>query len=129
MRRSTLLLLPLLVFLLSACGAASTTSRTVIVDELSISLEMTAAPRINTAQSFSVTLRDRAGQPLDADEVYLDLTMPAMPMGTNRPIAERQGPGQYLASSAYTMVGEWEITVVARIAGHDHRALFTIEVE
>jgi len=95
---------------------------------LTIGLETNARPAMNSAEQFIVTLRDDQGQPVVADEVYLDFTMPAMPMGTNRPIAESEAAGRYRAATAYTMEGEWAITVAARVKGVEQRATFTIVV-
>ena len=115
------------VCLLAACGAPSNlTHFKATADGLTIALEITASPKINTSEQFLVTLTDAQGQPVEGADVYLDLTMPAMPMGTNRPVAEPQGAGRYLASSAYTMTGEWSITVVVEIAKVEHRALFKL---
>jgi nitrogen fixation protein FixH len=93
-----------------------------------VGLEASASPLLNASQELIVTLADEGGRPIDGADVYLDLTMPAMPMGTNRPVAEPLGEGRYRARTAYTMSGEWEITVVAEIAGAEHRALFTRSV-
>lgn len=96
-----------------------------MVDGVVVGLETSASPPLNTSQELIVTLFDEQGQPIDGAGVYLDLTMPAMPMGTNRPVAEPLGEGRYRARTAYTMAGDWEIIVVAEIAGAEHRAVFT----
>jgi hypothetical protein len=96
---------------------------------LTISLETVASPRINLPYRFIVTLSDEQGRPVESSDVYLDLDMPAMPMGTNRPIAEPEAPGRYSATTVYTMTGDWEITVAARVGGVEHRATFFIVVE
>ena len=115
------------VLFLAACGAPSNlTHFKATADGLTIALEVTASPKINTSEPFIVTLTDAQGQPVEGADVYLDLTMPAMPMGTNRPVAEPQGAGRYLASSAYTMTGEWSITVFVEAAKVEHRALFKL---
>ncbi|HMQ30219.1 MAG TPA: FixH family protein [Chloroflexaceae bacterium] len=96
------------------------------VDGLTIGIEATESPRLNASERLLVTLTDAGGRPVDGADVYVDLDMPAMPMGTNRPIAEPQGQGRYLASTAYTMLGEWELTVVAEVDDREHRAVFEI---
>jgi nitrogen fixation protein FixH len=98
------------------------------VNDLSITLETDANPQINLPYRFTVTLSDTAGQPVESRDVYLDLDMPAMPMGANRPIAEPEAPGRYSATTVYTMTGDWEITVVARVDGVEHRAIFFMTV-
>jgi nitrogen fixation protein FixH len=121
------LALALLVATLAACGAAPATARQEqTVDGLTIGLEATESPQLNASERLVVTLADAQGQPVDGADVYVDMTMPTMPMGTNRPVAEGQGQGRYVASSAYTMTGEWELIVVAQVAGKEHRALFKI---
>ena len=117
----------MLLALLAACGQAAAPARLAqTVDGLTITLEATASPKLNAAEQLTVTLADAQGQPVDGADVYVDLTMPAMPMGTNRPIAEPEGQGRYRANSAYTMSGDWDVTVVATVAGKEHRAVFKI---
>ncbi|MFV9507886.1 MAG: FixH family protein [Oscillochloridaceae bacterium umkhey_bin13] len=120
----------LLTLLLTACtpGSPALSSQTQTVDGLTITLEATAAPRINDRQLFTVLLSDAQGQPVVADDVYLDFDMPAMPMGTNRPIAEAAAPGRYTAVTVYTMSGDWTIDVVVTWAGTEYRAQFTMLV-
>jgi nitrogen fixation protein FixH len=121
----------LLLLLLGACGLmrpAAPFLQQQQVNDLSITLETNADPQLNLPYRFTVTLSDAAGQPVDSHDVYLDLDMPAMPMGANRPIAEPEAPGRYSATTAYTMTGDWEITVVASVDGVEHRATFFLTV-
>jgi hypothetical protein len=112
---------------LAACGAAPAKARLAqTVDGLTITLEQTATPKLNATEQLVVTLTDAEGRPVDGADVYVDLTMLTMPMGTNRPIAEAQGEGRYLASTAYTMTGEWEVTVFATVDGVERKAVFKI---
>jgi hypothetical protein len=112
--------------LLAACGAAPAPLREEqVVDGVVVGLQASASPPLNASQELIVTLADGEGRPIDDADVYLDLTMPAMPMGTNRPEAEPQGQGRYRARTAYTMAGEWEITVVVEMGGAERRARFT----
>jgi hypothetical protein len=128
-RRHTAIVLTLLALaLLAGCGAPAPARFEQTVDGLTITLEATASPKLNASERFQITLADAQGQPVEGADVYLNMNMPTMPMGTNRPIAEPQGQGRYLARSAYTMTGEWELTVVAKVAGVEHRAVFTIPV-
>lgn len=115
-----------LVCALASCGSTPTTSpQQQVVDGITIELSAVAQPRLNEAQEFRIGLRDAAGQPITDAQVYLVLDMPAMPMGTNQPIATPTGDGSYLAQSAYTMTGDWILTVVAKVDGVEHRASFT----
>ena len=121
----------LLLLLLTACMPARSPERFQAEQQLnglSIGLETNARPYVNSAEQFTVTLRDNQGQPVAAEEVYLDFTMPAMPMGTNRPIADPEAAGRYRAATVYTMEGEWAITVFARVNGVEQQATFTITV-
>ncbi len=123
------LAIALLALFLTACGPAAAPPAPrlqQVVDGLTIGLEATQSPKLNASEQLVVILTDAQGQPVDGADVYIDLTMPAMPMGTNRPIAEAQGQGRYLAQTAYTMSGEWEVTVVATVEGKEYRALFPI---
>lgn len=124
----TLLVLALSAIALSACGPAAPPVERLeqTVDGLTIGLEATTSPRLNASEQLVVTLADAQGQPIDGAEVYVDMVMTTMPMGINRPIAEPQGQGRYLVSTAYTMLGEWDVTVVATIDGTEHRAVFKI---
>lgn len=121
-----------LLLLLALAGCATTTGsdgpllQEQVVDGLTIGLEGTASPQLNASEELIVVLTDDQGQPVDGADVYIDLIMPAMPMGINRPIAEPQGNGRYRAGTAYTMVGAWELTVVATVDGVERRATFAI---
>ncbi|MEF3274493.1 MAG: FixH family protein [Chloroflexus sp.] len=125
--RSSLLILVLMV--LVACSSSATPLReTQIVNGLSITLDTPDHPRMNTAVDFVVLLQDTQGQWIDDANVYLDLDMPAMPMGITRPVALPDGPGRYWARTAYTMEGLWEITVVVERAAMTYRATFRRDV-
>jgi hypothetical protein len=117
--------LVLISLLLIACAAPTEPVRQEqLVDGLRITFEAADNERINTAQTFLVRLNDATGAPITDAAVYLDLDMPAMPMATNRPVADNLGDGVYQANGAYTMTGEWEITVVVVVDGVEYRAVF-----
>jgi hypothetical protein len=111
--------------LLAACAAPAPLREEQLADGIVIGLESSASPPLNTSQELIVTLADEAGRPIDGADVYLDLTMPAMPMGANRPEAAPEGQGRYRARTAYTMAGEWEIAVIVEVDGVERRAVFT----
>jgi nitrogen fixation protein FixH len=115
--------------LLVACSAPAPVRQEQVVDGITIGLEAADSPKLNTAQDFLITLADAQGQPIDGASVYIDMLMPTMPMGTNRPVAADEGKGRYRAQAAYTMSGTWEITVVAEVAGAEHRAVFPRDVK
>jgi nitrogen fixation protein FixH len=118
----------LLLVGLAACTATPTSPAAVreqqIVDGVTFTLERAADPRLNLPAQFIVTLADAQGIPIDTADVYLDLTMPADPMGSNQPIADPLGNGRYRAQSAFIMAGDWSITVVATIDNTEYRAMF-----
>ncbi|MGC8801319.1 MAG: FixH family protein [Chloroflexus sp.] len=114
---------------LVACSSGVVPLReTQIVDDLEITLDTPNRPRMNTAVDFIVLLHDAQGNPVDDANVYLDLDMPAMPMGVTRPVALLDGPGRYWARTAYTMEGLWEITVVVERYSMTYRATFHRDV-
>jgi hypothetical protein len=123
--------------LLVACGSRTdtaipppgTTRQEQTVDNLTISLETSTQPRVNQSQQFRIVLTDDQGNPIDGADVYLDLDMPAMPMGTNRPEAQPEGEGVYHVDAVYTMSGEWTITVVATVEEQAYRTVFTKQVQ
>jgi nitrogen fixation protein FixH len=121
-----------ILLLLVACSAqptrAPTTRQEQTVDGITIGLEMAEKPKLNAAQEFIVSLSDAQGKPIDNASVYLDLTMPTMPMGSNRPVAASEGKGRYRAQAAYTMTGGWEVTVFVELDGATHSALFKQQV-
>lgn len=117
------------VLVVVACSSGAAPVReTQTVDGLTITLETPDRPRINTAVDFVVLLHDQQGNAINDAYVYLDLDMPAMPMGVTRPVATPDGPGRYRARTAYTMEGLWEITVVVEWAANTYRATFQRDV-
>jgi hypothetical protein len=120
--------LVILLAMLVACAApAAPVRQEQVVDGLTITLEAVDNARINTGQEFIITLADANGAPITDAAVYLDLDMPAMPMATNRPVADNLGAGRYRAEGAYTMAGAWEIIVVAVVDDVEYRAVFERE--
>ncbi|MCX7859537.1 MAG: FixH family protein [Chloroflexus sp.] len=113
---------------ITACSSAVELRETQVVDGLSITLDTPNRPRMNTAVDFIVLINDAQGNPVNDANVYLDLDMPAMPMGVTRPVALPDGPGRYWARTAYTMEGLWEITVVVERATTTYRATFRRDV-
>jgi nitrogen fixation protein FixH len=112
--------------LASACGVggADYVTQQRAVDGLTIALEQPRQPRILEQYDLIVTLTDAVGQPVDGATVYLDLTMPAMPMGVNQPVADPLGGGRYGAKALFTMEGDWNVAVHASVAGREYVAIF-----
>jgi len=126
------LMLPLI-----ACGGGSGPAgavdpaadvQTQTVDGLLIALEGPKEPKLLDTASFLITLTDAAGKPVEGADVYIELLMPSMPMGTNKPVASPEGPGKYRAQGVFDMTGDWHVTVHATVAGKDHVAQFISKV-
>jgi nitrogen fixation protein FixH len=116
----------LIGILLTACATPYVTllREEQTVDGLLIALEANPNPQLNTNEVFIIALYDAQGRPVENADVYLDLDMPAMPMGSNQPIAEHSQNGQYRAETAYTMTGDWTIDVIVAYNGEEYRARF-----
>lgn len=127
-------ILLVLVGALAGCGnglpalAPDQERRQQKLDGLTVTLDSVRAPEVNQAQRFQITLTDQWGRPVEGAEVYLDLEMNMLCLSGAAPIADVVGPGQYAAQSVYQMPGDWQVTVIARIANEEHRAEFAIPV-
>ncbi len=132
MRRFLLVLI--LALTLAACGQTESagslaTGQTLTVDGVTINLQALPAQAVqNQQQTWLITLTDAAGKPIENADVYLELEMPAMPMGQNNPLATPKGSGTYQAQGLYSMGGAWHVVVHADFNGTDHIAQFTINV-
>jgi hypothetical protein len=94
------------------------------VDGITIGLEHPEQARLNQEVDLIVTVTDAEDRTVNNAIVTLDLTMPEMPMGQNRPIADSLGGGRYRVRAALTMVGEWTTTVIVLLDGKEYRAVF-----
>ena len=89
--------------------------------EMSVALQVDPfPPRSMREATFTLTVTDPSGAPLEGASVVWDMTMPAMPMPVNRPVAAEDAPGVYVARVLFTMGGDWEAAV--RVALPDGRA-------
>ncbi len=76
------------------------------VEDLQIGLEVT--PAILGKNSFRVSLRDAAGQPVEVQKVVLSLEMQEMDMGVSQIEVTPQGTGEFEAPEGWlSMVGHW----------------------
>ena len=94
------------------------------MDSLTITLERPQQAEILKDYELFVTLANAAGQPVDGAMIYLDLDMPGMPMGSNQPLADPLGGGQYRIKGVFTMEGDWRVSVHATVAGKEYAATF-----
>lgn len=116
---------------LVSCGRAASPAiarATHTVNGITIVLESHPRPVMAMPQTWTVILTDAAGTPIDGADVYLDLIMPGMPMGQQKPLALPAGSGRYVATGAYTMDETWEVIVHAEIDRVDYPASFLIPV-
>ena len=115
-----------IALLLAGCGGGQSGMFTQeeTVDGVTMTLERPPQAELLKDYELFVTLKDANGQPIDGATVFFDLTMPAMPMGSNQPIADGLGNGRYRIKSAFTMEGDWKVDVHASIAGKEYVATF-----
>ena len=89
--------------------------------EMSVTLQVDPfPPRSMREATFTITVTDPSGAPLQGATITCDMTMPAMPMPVNRPDAVEDDPGVYVAKVLFTMAGDWEAAV--HVALPDGRA-------
>ncbi len=124
----TLLALALIAVALAGCGDAPLARQKQTVDGVTIFLEAPAQIKINQEVTMFVTLVASDDRVINGATVSLDLLMPEMPMGQNRPLADGIGGGRYRVRTTYSMLGTWRTTVVAVIAGKQYRATFDQQV-
>jgi hypothetical protein len=120
---SALVLLALAALTCGSCGpAVERQSRT--VDGVTITLEHARETPINREQQLIVFLTDQDGRPIEGATVALDMLMPAMPMGQNKPLADPLGGGRYRVRALFSMLGDWKTTVRVTIDGKQYEAVF-----
>lgn len=127
---STLVIVLSALVLLVACGGdrPGYSSASQAADGVTIMLERPANITPLQDYEFFVTLTDGSGKPLDGATVFLEQDMPGMPMGSNQPLGEALGNGQYRIRGVFTMDGKWVVKVHAMVGGNEHIASFDQEV-
>ncbi|WP_164689774.1 FixH family protein [Herpetosiphon llansteffanensis] len=126
-----LLICLLLLTSLVACGGNDGAQVPAPVEKTvdGVTLKLTAESPLsqNTDQTWVINVSQN-GQPVDNADVYLDIDMPSMPMGQNKPLAKGEGNGNYRAQGIYTMGGAWSVSVFAEFAGKEYQATFDVNV-
>ncbi len=117
------------LIVLAACTSQGTlpagyTTARQTIDSTMISFEHPERAVLLKEYELVVMLTDATGRPINNASVFLDLTMPAHPMGTNQPLADPLGGGRYRIRAAYTMDGEWIVKIHATISGREYVATF-----
>lgn len=120
----------LLILILAACTSTpDLIKQQQHIDDITIILARPSTLTILQDYEFQITLLDTHEQPIDGATIFADMIMPSMPMGTNQPIADPQGNGNYRLRSIFTMDGTWHIAIHAIIAGKEHIATFEQQIE
>lgn len=113
-----------IAMLLAGCGKPATTTQQQTADGLTIALELPQQAEVLKEYTLIVTLTDAGGKPVDGASVYFDMTMQAMAMAPQTPLADPLGNGRYGATTLFTMEGNWKIVVHADAGGKSHQATF-----
>ena len=84
-------------------------------------------PTSMTPALLSLTLTDKDGRPVENAQVSYDLTMPAMTMPPNQPVATSQGQGLYTGQAMFTMPGDWQVQAIVIYRGE--KIIFTFDIQ
>jgi hypothetical protein len=94
---------------------------------LNVALALTPYPPVSFQQTtFDITITDEKGVVVSDAKVSLDLTMPSMPMPSNKPQAQSLGAGKYQATGRFTMRGGWKIAVIIERGAEKQTAFFQL---
>lgn len=121
-------------FLLASCDALPALApdqerrQQAIDGGVTVTLDSPRDPVVEETQRLRITLTDQQGRPIDGADVYVDLAMEMLCLSGAAPRAEPLGNGQYEALAVYLMPGDWEVSVITRIAEVERRAVFSIAV-
>ena len=127
-QNSKLSILVLFLIVLSACGGNGLQpgyiAQQQTVEGFSFTLERPQEAELLKDYELFVAISDAAGAPADGATVFLDMSMPAMHMPPQQPLADALGGGRYRIQSLFTMEGDWDVLVHAVIAGKEYIATF-----
>ena len=97
------------------------------VGNLNVSLALSPYPPAGFQPAkFDVTLKDEKGQVISDASILLDLTMPEMPMPSNKVEAKYTANGLYQGTGRFTMRGWWRIEVIIQRGGEKLSAFFDV---
>jgi len=114
-----------ILILLTACGSAQGYRQAVEGDRYHVELSLDGVG--SGERTASLELRDKAGQPVDADPVVLLPVMRSMGMASPEISAVRVAPGRYEArGEIFTMAGDWEIDVRLGSGGDEETVSFKV---
>ena len=122
-----LMLICILALLLSGCTQATVRQKQTI-DGVTIFLENPETIPLTREVDVIITLVAADQRVINNAIVTLDLNMPEMSMGQNRPLADQLGGGRYRIRTTYTMIGTWKTIVIAKIGEKEYRATFDQKV-
>ncbi|NTW01794.1 MAG: hypothetical protein HGA19_10945 [Oscillochloris sp.] len=97
-------------------------------DEVVFTLDSPANPRVNGTQHLRITLSDKDNKPVEATDVYFDMSMDMLCLSSSKPVANAIGHGSYEVDVVYVMAGDWKVTAVAEIDNRELRVTFPITV-
>ena len=94
-----------------------------------ISLTTNPDPLQPGPATFMIDVKDKTGKPVDNANVFFDLNMTTMNMGTQQGNATSQGNGRYAAAGRMSMRGPWRVsTKVTMPDGSVVNKNFTVNV-
>jgi hypothetical protein len=114
-------LLACILMLLSSCGTGPRYQAQ--QDDIVGTLQFAQAPIVNQSVPVDVVFQ-RNDQTVAVTTVALDLQMPGMVMGSNRPLADARTDGTHRVNVLFTMEGEWSIVVTGDSAQGPVRMVF-----
>ena len=98
-------------FLIVSCDSG-TKEPAVVSGDVRVGLDTYPSPPVALkTTNFLVRLVGADGAPVAGAEVVLDLSMPGMYHGENRPPCRHTGEGEYLCQGYLVMGGLWEVAV------------------
>ncbi len=118
MHRVHWLVLFLVVFSLTGCGQPNEYSAT--NNGVRVTLRFDADVVSNASIPTLISFR-QGNDPFEMSGVSLELLMPGMTMGSNRPMANVLSDGSHATKILFTMDGEWSILVTGKSARGNER--------